>query len=63
MGFVRGGTDAFASNPVASKPSRVPFGVVRGRRLIDPAVFPFGSMLLSEVAAPAVKRPPTRVGA
>jgi len=63
VGLVRGDIDVFASDPVTSKSSRVPFGVVRGRRLIDPAVFPIGPMFLSEVAAPAVQRPPTRVGA
>jgi len=42
-GFSLGAMDVFASDPVTSVASRVPLGVVSGRRLAGPLVFTIGS--------------------
>jgi hypothetical protein len=53
MGFSRD-TQRFCRDHVVMP--HAPFGVMGGRRLADPAVFPFGSMSPSKVFAPASER-------
>jgi hypothetical protein len=53
MGFSRD-TQRFCRDHVVMP--HAPFGVMGGRRLADPAVFPFGSVSPSKVFAPANER-------
>jgi hypothetical protein len=53
MGFSRD-TQRFCRDHVVMP--HAPFGVMGGRRLADPAVFPFGSVSPSKVFAPASER-------